>query len=68
MSTGDVTVMDSRLVHAGGANDSKQRRVLLYVSYRKRGARTAPGTLLYELQNKYSLKDSAEMLSAAAAA
>ena len=68
MSTGDVTVMDSRLVHAGGANDSKQRRVLLYVSYRKRGARTAPGTLLYELKNKYSLKDSAEMLSAAAAA
>ena len=66
MSSGDMCVMDSQLVHGGGANDSDMRRVMLYVSYRKRGARTAPGSLLYELKNKYTLADADEMLSAAA--
>ena len=57
MSAGDLCMMDSRLVHGGDANESQDRRVLLYVSFRKRGARTAPGTLLYELKGKYSLDD-----------
>ena len=55
MNRGDVTMIDSRLVHCGSGNDSSKRRVLLYVSFKRKGARTAPGTILYELKNKYTL-------------
>jgi ectoine hydroxylase-related dioxygenase (phytanoyl-CoA dioxygenase family) len=34
---GDANLIDSRLIHAGGSNDSSKRRVLFYVSFRRRG-------------------------------
>ena len=37
LRTGDANMIDSRLVHAGGANNSRKRRVLFYFSFRRKG-------------------------------
>ena len=37
LKAGDANLIDSRLIHAGGANDSMKRRVLFYFSFRRRG-------------------------------
>ncbi|KAG8461428.1 hypothetical protein KFE25_010615 [Diacronema lutheri] len=34
LDTGDATLYDSRLLHAGGANSSRERRVLAYITFR----------------------------------
>jgi ectoine hydroxylase-related dioxygenase (phytanoyl-CoA dioxygenase family) len=47
LSTGDVFVMDSRLVHRGGANSSENRRALLYSSFAV--PNNAPGGSTYSL-------------------
>ena len=57
LDTGDVTLFDSRLLHCGSANSSPRRRVLFYVSFRKRQATAPPGTLLYSLRERHSLAD-----------
>ena len=61
LSVGDVNIIDSRLIHAGGANGSSKRRVLFYVSFRRRGARTPTGSLLYKLRREgFALNNRAE--------
>ena len=55
LGAGDATVFDSRLLHRGGANESKRRRVLFYASFRARDAKAPPGTILYDLRGRYSL-------------
>ena len=41
LRVGDANLIDSRLIHCGGSNDSRKRRVLFYFSFRRKGARTA---------------------------
>ena len=50
LKTGDANLIDSRLIHAGGGNDSARRRVLFYVSFRRRGKVTPSGSLLYKFR------------------
>ena len=57
LKSGDLNLFDSRLLHSGGANESPRRRVLFYVSFRAKDANAPPGTLLYDLRDKYSLCD-----------
>lgn len=69
LGAGDVNLIDSRLLHCGGANTSRKRRVLLYFSFRARGARTPSGTLLYELKRAgHRLDATDEWLGATSAA
>ena len=60
LQTGDANLIDSRLIHCGGANGSVKRRVLLYFSFRARGARTAPGSLLTSVRREGYTLDNAE--------
>ena len=47
---------DGRLLHCGGANDSRKRRVLFYFSFKaSAGRRTADGTLLATLKKQHTL-------------
>jgi ectoine hydroxylase-related dioxygenase (phytanoyl-CoA dioxygenase family) len=48
LRTGDANLIDSRVIHCGGANDSSQRRVLFYISFRRRGKVTPSGSMLYK--------------------
>ena len=50
LSVGDANLIDSRLIHCGGSNDSRSRRVLFYVSFRRRGKVTPSGSLLYKFR------------------
>ena len=53
LGVGDVSLYDSRLLHAGGANISERRRVLFYCSFiRASLARTSRGTLRDGLRGK----------------
>lgn len=53
LGVGDVSLYDSRLLHAGGANTSERRRVLFYCSFiRASLARTSRGTLRDGLRGK----------------
>lgn len=52
LRTGDANVIDSRLIHAGGGNDSRKRRVLFYFSFRRKGKITPSGSLAYELRRE----------------
>jgi len=64
LSTGDANLIDSRLIHAGGANESNKRRVLFYFSFRKKGARMSPGSLLTSVRREgYTLETADEMLA-----
>ena len=51
--------MDSRLIHAGGANDSSKRRVLFYLSFKaKQAGKDVEGSLYDHLRReKYTLED-----------
>ena len=61
---GDATLYDSRLLHCGDANDSRERRVLFYFSFRARGAPepSNAGSLQHGLRGKYSLQDTEHWL------
>merc|ERR1719440_897704 len=50
LKIGDANLIDSRLIHGGGSNDSQKRRVLFYVSFRRRGKVTPSGSLLYKFR------------------
>ena len=58
LSTGDANLIDSRLLHCGGGNESPQRRVLFYLSFKARGARTPTGSLFYHLRREGLTLDS----------
>lgn len=61
LGAGDANLIDSRLLHCGGANGSTKRRVLFYFSFRAKGARTAPGSLLTSIRREgYTLKEADE--------
>jgi len=60
LQTGDANLIDSRLIHCGGANESSKRRVLFYFSFRAKGARTAPGSLLFSVRREGYTLDNAE--------
>ena len=60
LGTGDATLFDSRVIHCGGANISSRRRVLFYVSFRAQKAKAPPGSLLYELRDRYRLSELVE--------
>jgi len=48
LRAGDANLIDSRLIHCGGSNDSSKRRVLFYMSFRRRGKVTPSGSMLYK--------------------
>lgn len=52
LRTGDASLFDSRLLHAGGANTSPRRRVLFYFSFKSAEAKPPPGTLLAALRGR----------------
>jgi len=57
MKKGEAVIMDSRLLHCGGANTSKERRHLLCVSFLGPGPPPDGSTasLLTEYRNKFTL-------------
>jgi ectoine hydroxylase-related dioxygenase (phytanoyl-CoA dioxygenase family) len=57
LGRGDATLFDSRLLHCGGGNESPRRRVLFYASFRARCAKVPPGTLLYDMRDRHSLRE-----------
>jgi cation transport regulator ChaB len=58
LSAGDVTLFDSRCLHAGSANTSPRRRVLFYFSFVKaEHASASCGTLLDSLRGKHTISD-----------
>ena len=50
LSTGDVALFDSRLLHGGGANTSPRRRILFYFSAKATTACPPEGSLLPHLR------------------
>ena len=68
LGTGDVSLFDSRCLHAGGANTSPRRRVLFYCSFvRAEYAEQAAdrGTLSEGLRGNHALADWREWLGRA---
>lgn len=60
VSTGDVSLFDSRCLHAGEANISPRKRILFYCSFikaRHAGSWAAQGTLLSSLRGKHELQE-----------
>lgn len=58
LSTGDVSLFDSRCLHAGEANTSERQRVLFYCSFiRAAHADACDGTLLESLRGKHTLSE-----------
>jgi hypothetical protein len=60
LDAGDATVFDSRLLHCGGGNASKKRRVLFYFSFEVEGSdnpNSAVSTIREELRGKVTLGD-----------
>ena len=68
LNTGAANLIDSRLIHAGGGNDSNKRRVLFYVSFRRKGKVTPSGSLLYKLRRAGCALDNVGEWAAAAGA
>ena len=69
LNTGDANLIDSRLIHCGGANESPKRRVLFYLSFKARNARAPSGSLLYNLRRAgYTLGNVEEWVSGEAQA
>ncbi len=64
LSAGDANLIDSRLIHCGGANGSRKRRVLLYFSFRRRGKVTPSGSLTYGLRRAGHALDNTEKWAA----
>jgi len=60
LARGDANLMDSRLFRAGGSNDSPKRRVLFYISFRRRGKVMPSGSLLYKLRRAGYALDNTE--------
>ena len=52
LQTGDANLIDSRVIHCGGANASTKRRVLFYFSFKAKGARVPAGSLLTSLRRE----------------
>lgn len=63
MKQGDVTIFDSRILHCGCANTSKQRRVIAYFTFSKQQRWPLPdglhgsNSILAEDRYKYQIKD-----------
>ena len=58
LGTGDVSLFDSRCLHAGDANTSTNPRVLFYCSFIKADhASSCDGTLLESLRGKHKLRE-----------
>ena len=60
LSTGDVSLFDSRCLHAGDANLSPRRRLLFYCSFIKAShanSWSAQGTLLSSLRGRHTLQE-----------
>jgi len=58
LNTGDANLIDSRLIHCGGGNDSAKRRVLFYLSFKAKEARVPSGSLFYHLRRAgYTIGD-----------
>jgi ectoine hydroxylase-related dioxygenase (phytanoyl-CoA dioxygenase family) len=51
LQNGDANLIDSRLIHCGGANESNKRRVLMYVSFKRASTIVRDGSLKFELRN-----------------
>ena len=69
LSMGDANLIDSRLLHCGGGNESPKRRVLFYVTFKANGARAPTGSLFYHLRRAgYTLENADEWVGAAPAA
>jgi ectoine hydroxylase-related dioxygenase (phytanoyl-CoA dioxygenase family) len=64
LSIGDANLIDSRLIHAGGGNDSRKRRVLFYFSFRRKGKVTPSGSLAYALRREGYTLDQLQSLAA----
>jgi ectoine hydroxylase-related dioxygenase (phytanoyl-CoA dioxygenase family) len=65
LQDGDANLIDSRLIHAGGGNESQKRRVLFYFSFRRRGKVTPSGSMLYKFRRAgYALDNADEWLAA----
>jgi len=65
LRTGDVSLFDSRCLHAGDANASPQRRVLFYCSFirEEHAPVSTRGTLLDSLRGGHALEDWREWLT-----
>jgi len=50
LGNGDLSLFDSRLLHCGGANTAKKRRILFYFSFKAGDQRPPPGTILASLR------------------
>lgn len=58
LCAGDVSLFDSRCLHAGAANVSRRQRVLFYCSFIKaEHASASCGTLLESYRGRYKLQD-----------
>jgi ectoine hydroxylase-related dioxygenase (phytanoyl-CoA dioxygenase family) len=55
VDVGTCYLFDSRVLHCGCANESPNRRVVFYASFRAKDAVAPPGTLLYELRGRHRL-------------
>eukprot|EP00614_Pseudopedinella_elastica_P002329 CAMPEP_0172588946 /NCGR_PEP_ID=MMETSP1068-20121228/7769_1 /TAXON_ID=35684 /ORGANISM="Pseudopedinella elastica, Strain CCMP716" /LENGTH=277 /DNA_ID=CAMNT_0013384421 /DNA_START=183 /DNA_END=1017 /DNA_ORIENTATION=- len=63
LRAGDASLFDSRCLHAGDANASRQRRAIFYCSFiRAEHAGSCEGTLLEGLRGKLTLRDLGESL------
>jgi len=63
LNAGDANLIDSRVLHCGGGNDSAKRRVLFYMSFRRRGRVTPSGSLQYKYRRAgYALDNTEEWL------
>ena len=65
LNEGDAAVFDSRLLHCGGGNESRKRRVLFYFSFRSRASdvRRTADSMLEELRGKHFLSNHDEWLA-----
>jgi len=64
LGMGDVSLFDSRCLHAGGANTSGKPRVLFYCSFIKAAhASSCDGTLLESMRGQHELESWEEWLS-----
>ena len=68
LGTGDVSLFDSRCLHAGGANTSDRRRILFYCSFIKAAhASSCKGTLRENLRGRHNLGSLVRQMSASSA-
>lgn len=51
LKKGDANLIDSRLLHGGGENISNRRRVLLYISFKRKDKVMRGGSIKFEFRN-----------------